>query len=284
MTQSVWTTSLYGCVAGIELPCDKFKVANGITLSKIFADIFNTPVIAFAPPETGKHHPGPWSAVRGGSLLQCRAQIEITDTDPYADFSDNSLAWFVVALMRLKLDAPIRLAATSRAPFAIQNASQASFDSELFEAAPVQWGIFFSDKPFYAASAQDLNWLELLLPQALALWKEERFRLAFTIFDQARWSATSESSATMLWTAIEILLGISAVRDKTRAISAGLSDFIAKDQSERDKIYPVVRDLYRTRGSVIHAGGSPQKNEFVQLFRFVAVALQKALVGRLPPV
>ncbi len=259
------------------LPCETFDIAKGIRLRNIFADIFTTPMMAYSSPDPGTHHPAPWSAVAGGSFFECRTELEISTLESCMGFSTKTVAWLIVAIMRLHLDGPIRLAALSNKPFQKEHASASG--GFLFEAAPVQWGIFNPNQRAVPTTASNLAWFARELPLTLSLWPDERFQRAFAIFDEARWSANDASAVTMLWTAVEILLGVSASRDKGRVISAKLSGLIGKDPGEQEKVLPVIRDLYQKRGSIVHAGGKMAMRDFIQLFRFVSVAFQRTIVG-----
>jgi hypothetical protein len=271
---------LFGVITGFEIPDDNIALSPGVMLKNQFADIFSTPVVAYAAPELGKHHPAPWTSVEGGTFLRCRVEIKITTVDGLGGLSPTSLAWLIAALLRLHLDAPIRLAAVRNMSFTKDNASEPS--GRLFEAAPVQWGVFHPGQDFVLATDSDLAWLRRQLPRAIALWQEERFQRSFTIFDQSRWSATADACAMMLWTAMEILLETSALQDKGKLISQRLAAYVAADPAAKERARQVTRALYRNRGSIVHAGGTMKQRDFILLFRLATVAFQNAVVHGLP--
>jgi len=71
---------LYVCITGLELDRDEVEIIPGITLRKMFVDMFDSPMMAFAPPPVPKApHPGPWAPVRGGFQFQSRLQVEINE-------------------------------------------------------------------------------------------------------------------------------------------------------------------------------------------------------------
>jgi hypothetical protein len=271
---------LFGVVTGIEIPADDITLLGGVALKRQFADIFSTPLMAYVAPEPGMHHPAPWTAVEGGTFLRCRVEIQITTADSLGGLSPTILAWLIAALLRLHLDAPIRLAAVRNMSFTKDNANEPS--GKLFEAAPVQWGVFHPGQDFVLATDSNLAWLRRQLPRAIALWHEERFQRSFTIFDQSRWSATADACAVMLWTAIEILLETSALQDKGKLISQRLAALVAADAADKERAQQVIRALYRNRGSIVHAGGTMERRDFIQLFRLATVAFQNAVVLGLP--
>jgi len=271
---------LFGVLTGFEIPDDEIRIAGGVVLKKRFADIFSTPLMAYGAPEAGKHHPAPWSAIDGGTFLKCRVEIQITSAETFEGLSPTTFAWLIAALLRLHIDAPIRLAAVRNLPFTEENAREPS--GTLFEAAPIQWGLFHPGRDFILATESNLAWLRRQLPRAIAMWQDERFQHSFTIFDQARWSATADACAVMLWTAVEILLETSALQDKGKLIAQRLSAFIALDSLDKDRALQVIRSLYRNRGSIVHAGGTMEQRDFIQLFRIVTVAFQNAVIHGLP--
>jgi hypothetical protein len=56
---------LFGVITGFEIADAEIPILSGVALKKQFADIFDTPLMAYVAPEPGKHNPAPWTAVEG---------------------------------------------------------------------------------------------------------------------------------------------------------------------------------------------------------------------------
>jgi hypothetical protein len=82
---------------------------------------------------------------------------------------------------------------------------------------------------------------------------------------------------------MEVLFGIGTEREKKRAISRAISDYLSTDRSHRDRVYGEVSSLFEKRGSIVHAGKTGDVPDIVRTFRIGKKVLQKTiLTGALP--
>ena len=286
MTRNTWYTStlpINGCLTGIELPNDSIDILPGISLRRVFVDTFGATMMAFAPPSTAKsHHPGPWTAVRGGFNFEGRVEIELTNMNACDGLTPSVVVWLIAAVLRLRVSTPIRLALIGNMPFHEMGERPKEAHAVAFESAPHQIGMFKAKS--VSASDSDPLWLRDVLPIAARLYHDERFFRSFSVYDQAQWTPTPEMGTVLVWTAIEILFDLASEREKTKAICRALSNYVAEDPSDRDRAYQVIQNLYFKRGQTVHAGRSMAQQDVLQSFRLATVAFQRILIeGRLPP-
>lgn len=272
---------LYGCLTGLKLPSETFVLHPGIELSRSFVDTFGTMMMAFSPAPKGSHRPAPWAAVRGGFTHESRAQIKITK--PLDGLSPLQTAWIVTAVMRIQIYSPVRLPVYSNMPFTSEMGKNYQKAIAIpFEASQHQNGIFLDRET--EVTEEDLEVIGEFVPTAGRLFHHERFNKAFTLYDEASWSARVDSSISLIWTSIEILFDLSAERNKTKAICKALSEYVGATDSDKADAYNIIREQYQKRGSVVHAGGKMELKDIVQSFRLARSAFSHLLHrGELPP-
>jgi len=247
-------TSLYGCLTGFELPNKSYQLSLDLELFQTHVDMFAAPMIAFGPPVSpGTHHPGPWVAVRGGFSFESRVELCVRENGRFDGFTTSLTAWLVAALCRLKIDAPVRLAALGNMSFNAMRHNEKEAIATAFEGANNHHGLFKGTR--IQASVDDLEFIRDLLPTAARLYHEDRFFRAFSVYDEASWCPTVELSTVLIWTAIETLFDLGSAQHKAKAIAQALSGFVSSSRSERDRSYNIIRDLYQKRGSVVHVAG-----------------------------
>jgi len=85
--------------------------------------------------------------------------------------------------------------------------------------------------------------------------------------------------------AIEALFDLSAECDKTRANCRLLTAYVEHGQSDRDRAYQVIRDMYARRSSVVHYGGRVTVQEAIQSYHFAKVPFRRCIIeDRLPAI
>jgi hypothetical protein len=273
---------IYGGLTGFTLPTESFELLPGLTLQQTFVDTFGARMMAFAPPKQGEAHPAPWAAVSGGSSFECRVQLCIMDGGTPDGFSPNMTAWLVAALLRLWLNAPIRMAVLANMPFKSMAERGVQVEAVAYESAVTQWGVFTAET--LEATATQLEQVRKHLPVAARLFHDDRFQRAFSIYDEALWSPRKEHTTVLIWTALEVLFGVSAEQNKTRAICESVSSWLGADSADRDRAYNTIRDLYQKRGRIVHVGRQLDDKDFVQSLLIARAAFGNLLNrNELPP-
>jgi hypothetical protein len=97
---------------------EHLELVPGITLRRVFVDMFGASMLAFAPPQTkSAPHPAPWIAVRGGYSFESRVEVAISDTSSLSGLNATAVAWMIAAVLRLQTETPVRMAVLGGMPF-----------------------------------------------------------------------------------------------------------------------------------------------------------------------
>ena len=190
---------VFGSVTGIDLPGPFFSVCDGVELRAGVFDVFSSPMLAFAAPASeGQHTPRTWVAVHGGFTFKSRVELAIKNMRSFADLLPSQATWTVAALVRLRIEVPVRISALANIPLATLPEYRTA-TAVAFEGFPFQTGVFRTG--MHRLGTDDIEWLSSTLPIVRELLRCDRFYRAFTLYDSAFWSNRVELSVTILWTA-----------------------------------------------------------------------------------
>jgi hypothetical protein len=275
MAQDKDSLPLYGSLVGLSLPEERLYVTSGVELRRGIFDTFSTPMMAFTEAPQGQHTPGPWVAVDGAyHSFQSRAEMALTNLSAFDGFTPSQAAWLIAALLRLRIEAPVRITTLANVPLSTLKDLRDVWPLS-FEASPCQNGLFRNGR--LEMTSEDIVWLTQTLPVATRVFHQERFMRALTIFDESVWASRIEIGTVFIWTAIEILFDCSGEQHKTKAISSALADNVARDAADRDRAYNVVSELYGKRGRVVHSGRKIAREDFGQSHALARAAFMNVL-------
>jgi hypothetical protein len=210
-------------------------------------------VMAFALPEAGQHHPGPWKSVDGGMAIDIQIQLTIPDSFDLPNFFDRlNTAWWITALTRL------RAAPRAHVPVIANRAfSDIPMDSDSATILPieVQPRRLASSLGTKELDASDLSWIKSVWLQGGRLMDSSKnFNAAFQALDSASALPTKDLAMLTMWGALERLFSPSKGELRFR-VAVNIASFLEPPGASRKELARRVKKLYDARSSVAHGHG-----------------------------
>ena len=140
---------VYGCLTGFTLPVENFEIGPGIVLRRTVVDVHGGGGMFFtAPHRVPTRAGGPLGDMQHGRVVlrdtnqvsQARVELLIFAALPDRSTLPTTVAWLVASLLRLQIDAPVRLSLLGRMPFGSEDAPGQLTEVLGLETAPPNWG------------------------------------------------------------------------------------------------------------------------------------------------
>jgi hypothetical protein len=244
---------LYGGLSGSLLPVDKYDLGCGVTFSRTFAHLMAPFMMAFSPAESGKPHPAPWRAAKGGFGFDITIQIHIPRdfrTDKWFDRL-NSIWWFV-ALLRFRATPYIVVPVVASGAFAKAATAEEEIHFWPMEVEPRQLQV--QKEASREIRVENLDWIKAHWLDAGKLMRtQNEFNLLFQACDQCIFTRHPSLALLSLWEAIEGLFSPAKVELKFR-VSANIAAFLEPPGKGRLALQKRVGKLYDARSVAAHGG------------------------------
>lgn len=242
--------SLYGGIAGVSMNTDQVDLGHGVVLSKTFAHFMAPFLMAFAPAEKGKHHPGPLSVVNGGIGFDIHIQIFVPSTFALPNFFDRlNTVWWITALIRLCGAFGGHLPVIADRPFSQipENSKEANILP--VEVLPRQLSKEISQTEL---SDEDIKWLRCVwITGGRLMGSSVEFNDAFQALDAAGAMPTKSVALLAVWGALERLFSPDN-RELRFRVSANIAAYLEEAGEGRLTLQRRISKLYDARSSVAH--------------------------------
>jgi len=249
------TSAIYIGIAGVDCDVSSFDLGYGITISKTYAHLFAPFMMAFAKPlSPGQHHPAPWAAAKGGLAFDLTLQLKLPGFLPTnISCEPTTAAWWISALLRLRVGPRMRAAAMSNYPLAKDSAKVSDLWIRPLEVDPHQLMIDPESKRTLAL--QDLEWTrDHWLASLKLLDNSSDFAVLIQAVDQAAFHRSPQLAMLTLWTGIEEVFSPSKSELRYR-ISSVIATYLEPRGRERLERQKAVAKLYDSRSSAAHGRG-----------------------------
>lgn len=266
---------LYAGFSNLPLQGEAWNLGHGVKLRPVFAHLFAHFMMAFAPAEPGKPHPGPWSATRGGIAHDITAELFVPAESTAPLGSPDAIARAIAFTLRLGVDPAASLSIISNRPFEA-SAQTASSDTWLYplEAEERRFRLATSGEPFNAAAA---SWVTERWPVALRfISQSSEFALAVDALNTGQFVHRSALTIMALWAALEALFSPSTSELRFR-VSALIAAYLEPPGPTRHARAKEVAKLYDRRSSAAHGGSKHDDADVLASFNLVREVLTKML-------
>jgi len=242
----------YAGLTGVKLQDNALlKIGDHIELRSTYAHLMAPFLMAFARPSPGQHHPAPWVAVSGG--LGFDIEVEVAVAEELAkdrNVSGGFLAWFIVALLRLRLGTSFVMPAIGFQHFA--DAAQLGNQAKLFPAEIEPVHRLLSDNSSREISELDARWVEgAFMASGAMFFNKPAFRVLFEACDQCCFTKHEGLALVQLWAGLEAVFSPDKAELRYR-VSSSLASYLEPPGTTRLLLQKRLVKLYDSRSSAAH--------------------------------
>ncbi len=271
----------YVGISGGTLPVEQFDLGHGVSMHRTYAHLMSPCLMAFAPAEAGKPHPGPWRAANGGFSFDITIELRIGDGEKPDGFNDTETAAWILALLRLGY------APYLTAPVAIDMPFSQAVRSEV---APTITPLETQARNFFKSAERpeeiplhELEWLKTAWHPAAELARANpQLLTALQAFDSSRVRTRISQSVLTIWGALEQLFAPSAGELRHR-VAANIAAYLAPRGPERLATYKHVLKLYNARSAAAHTAKDLDRGVMLESWVILRNALVKMITEQRVP-
>jgi hypothetical protein len=271
---------LWAGLSDLTLVPARYELGQGITIAQTYAHFMAPFLMAFAPAPPGKPHPAPWKPAKGGFNFDINAELFLPATCRVDNLDRVNLAWWIVALLRLKATPTVFAPVISSERFsAIPSIQQ----------EPELWPIEIHTHRLMPESAHqrrvdiaELEWLKMHWQAASTLLSNEDFGVAFEAVDLSIWGASPALALVAVWGALERLFSAST-QELSFRVSANIAAYLEAPGQERYKCFKQVKTLYEHRSKAAHGNSKTDITPYQETFAIAKRALLKMIETRHVP-
>jgi hypothetical protein len=275
------TDSLYAGIAGIRMAVERVDLGHGLFLTKTFAHFMAPFLMAFAPAEKGKHHPGPWSAISDGFALDIHIQLYVPATFVQPNFFDRlNTVWWITALIRLRGAFRAHVPVIADRPFAEIPANWKDAKMLPVEVLPRH---LVAEESLTELSNEDLQWLkEVWMAGGRLMDTSSTFNDAFQALDSAGGMPTRAVALLAVWGALEHLFS-PAKQELRFRVAANIAAYLEPSGTGRLTLHQQIMKLYDARSAVAHGTKLKTPDAWSETYALANRILLKMLgVGHIP--
>ncbi len=266
---------LYAGFASLPLHDGEYDLGLGVKLRRTCAHMFAPFMMAFAPAEPGKPHPGPWSATRGGLAHDITAELFIPADSTASLGNTQSVARAIAFTLRLGVDPAASLVVLSNRSIEAQ-AQSADPTAWLMpvEAEERRFRLTTSGDSFNIAASQ---WVAERWPVVLKFTSQSaEFALAVDALNTGQYVHRSALTLVSLWAALEALFSPSTSELRFR-VSALIAAYLEPPGQQRHQRAREVAKLYDRRSSAAHGSSKHDDADVLATFNLLREVLTKIL-------
>lgn len=275
------TDSLYAGIAGVRMGVERFELGHGVLLTRTFAHFMAPFLMAFAPSEPGKPHPGPWSAVSDGIGLDIHVQLYVPASFDRVNFFDRlNTVWWITALIRLRGAFRAHVPAIADRPFADIPANWNNARILPVEVLPRSLA---TESALGELSMDDLQWLkDVWLPGGRLMDSSPSFNDAFQALDSAGGMPTRAVALLAVWGALEHLFS-PAKQELRFRVSANIAAYLEPPGPDRLSLHQKLMKLYDARSAVAHGTKLKAPDAWSETYFIANRVLMKMLANERVP-
>jgi hypothetical protein len=272
---------IYAGIAGVKMIPAEFELGHGIVLRKTYAHFMAPFMMAFSPPEKGKPHPAPWSAVSGGLAIDMYLQLHIPKDFEQPNFFDRlNTVWWIAALLRLRGAARVHVPVIAGREF--HEVPENCRDTKMLpvEVLPRRQA---SDNAIQELNESDLIWLrDTWLPGGKLMQTSSVFNDALQAFDGVGSMPSPSVAMVAVWGALEHLFS-PAKQELRFRVSANIASFLEPPGDSRLVLHRKIMKLYDARSSVAHGTRLKSEDAWTETMALARKTLMKILeMGSVP--